>query len=265
MKSLIGCFQIIKLDLSFKHHVDHVTLISTDKAVRPANYMGATKRIAEMILQAKSQLGFKTVVCAVRFGNVLGSSGSVVPKFKQQIANGGPITITDKKITRYFMTVSEASQLVLQASALAKGGEIFVLDMGEPVLIYDFAKLMVRLSGKSIKSSLEPDGEIEIKEIGLRPGEKMYEELFTDNDSIQTEVKKIHISREPEVVWSDIEDILCKQSESHFGNDRLLDLIETVKGGTVNDSDVKEKEKQRDVSPAYSLGLPMFQETLQTR
>ena len=217
------------LDISLKHRADYVTLISTDKAVRPANYMGATKRIAEMILQAKSKLGHKTVICSVRFGNVLGSSGSVVPKFKQQIANGGPITVTDKDITRYFMTIPEASQLVLQASALAEGGEIFVLDMGQPIRIYDFARLMVQLSGKTIKSDKDPYGDIEIREIGLRPGEKMYEELFIDDNIKRTTSKKILLTREAGVDWTELSEILADSGENYFGGHTLRTFLDHIK------------------------------------
>lgn len=253
------------LDLAFRYEIDHLTLISTDKAVRPANYMGATKRVAEMILQAKSRMDVKTTVCAVRFGNVLGSSGSVVPKFKQQIANGGPVTITDRKITRYFMTVPEASQLVLQASALAKGGEIFVLDMGEPVRIYELAKLMVRLSGKSIRTPDDPFGDIEIKEIGLRPGEKMYEELFTDNDSIQTSIKKIHISQEPDIDWSDLHDVLTPGENGDFCDVKLKAYLDKIKIA-VNEGDVAlEDDNDTFEEDLHSNVVVAAPETLQTR
>ena len=159
------------------YNVDRFVLVSTDKAVNPANVMGATKRIAEKIIQAKSQTS-NVKYMAVRFGNVIGSSGSVVPIFQEQIKNGGPVTITDPKIKRYFMSIPEAAQLILQAGALGKGGEIFVLDMGEPVLVKDIAIELIRLSG------LTPDVDITINYIGLRPGEKMFEELITTGEGI---------------------------------------------------------------------------------
>ena len=219
------------LETAISHAVDNFTLISTDKAVRPANVMGATKRIAEMILQAKSGLEHQTVICMVRFGNVLGSSGSVVPKFKQQISEGGPVTITHRDITRYFMTIPEASQLVLQATALARGGEIYVLDMGEPVNIYEFAILMINLSGKTVKSKSSPFGDIEIKEIGLRPGEKMYEELFVAEEAQRTPVQKIFVSQEAPVEWDDLVDILSAEHSSDYRQKKAFDLVVRIKKG----------------------------------
>ena len=189
------------LDASITCGVKNFTLISTDKAVRPTNYMGASKRVAEMILQAKADLDHHTTICMVRFGNVLGSSGSVVPKFKQQILSGGPVTITHPDITRYFMTIPEAAQLVLQANALATGGEVFVLDMGEPVKIMELAKAMIKLSGKNVRTTHNENNSIEIRIEGLRPGEKMYEELFIGNISEQTLVKKIFVAHEEYLNW----------------------------------------------------------------
>ena len=171
-------------------------LISTDKAVRPTNIMGATKRWAELVvrekaLQAKAA-GTGQRFCAVRFGNVLGSNGSVVPLFKEQIAHGGPVTLTDPGMTRYFMSIAEAAELIVQAGALSEGGDVFLLDMGEPVLISDLAENMIRLAGLTVKSDRQPDGDIEIVAIGKRPGEKMYEELFYDEASaVQTRHPKI--------------------------------------------------------------------------
>lgn len=172
--------------------VDTFVLISTDKAVRPTNVMGASKRLAEMLLQAlAAEKAGKTRYVMVRFGNVLGSSGSVVPLFRSQIASGGPVTVTHPDITRYFMTIPEASQLVIQAGALGKGGDVFVLDMGEPVRIVDLAKQMIQLSGRTLKSAEQPDGQIELVFSGLRPGEKLYEELLIGDDVTPTSHPRI--------------------------------------------------------------------------
>jgi FlaA1/EpsC-like NDP-sugar epimerase len=171
--------------------VANFTLISTDKAVRPSSVMGASKRVCELIILERAAAQSSTTYCAVRFGNVLGSSGSVVPLFRHQIARGGPVTITHRDATRYFMTVSEAAQLVVQAGAMAHGGEIFLLDMGEPVRIRDVAKMMVQLSGLAVAADQNRDGDIEIVEIGLRPGEKVHEELLIDHCSLPTSHPRI--------------------------------------------------------------------------
>jgi FlaA1/EpsC-like NDP-sugar epimerase len=176
--------------------VGHFILVSTDKAVRPTNVMGATKRVCELILQAMAAGGSTTIFSMVRFGNVLGSSGSVVPLFKQQIRGGGPVTVTDMRITRFFMTIPEASQLVIQAGAMAKGGEVYVLDMGKPVKIADFARSMIRLSGMTVRDELNPEGDIQIVEIGLRPGEKLYEELLIGDNPEPTEHPRVMQARE---------------------------------------------------------------------
>lgn len=165
--------------------VETFVAISTDKAVRPTNVMGATKRMAELACQAMAAEQSNTTISMVRFGNVLGSSGSVVPLFNKQIAAGGPITLTHPDVTRYFMTIPEAAQLVIQAGAMAHGGEVFVLDMGEPVKIMDLAKRMITLSGLKVKDQNNPNGDIEIVIAGLRPGEKLYEELIIDGDNIE--------------------------------------------------------------------------------
>ncbi|MBR4279211.1 MAG: polysaccharide biosynthesis protein, partial [Clostridia bacterium] len=176
-------------DMAEKYGAEKFILISTDKAVNPTNIMGASKRICEMIVQCRTDS--KTSFAAVRFGNVLGSNGSVIPLFKRQIANGGPVTITDKRIIRYFMTIPEASSLVMQAGAMAKKGELFVLDMGKPVRIYELAKNMITLSG------FEPEVDIKIEEIGLRPGEKLYEELLMKNETLdKTDNNMIFIERD---------------------------------------------------------------------
>jgi FlaA1/EpsC-like NDP-sugar epimerase len=169
-----------------KHGVSDFVLISTDKAVRPTNVMGATKRLAEMALQALAAEGGNTRFSMVRFGNVLGSSGSVVPLFRKQIRAGGPVTVTHSHVTRYFMTIPEAAQLVIQAGAMAKGGEVFVLDMGEPVRIADLARRMIELSGLTVRDEDNPAGDIEIRVTGLRPGEKLYEELLIGDNPEDT-------------------------------------------------------------------------------
>ncbi|NDV11556.1 polysaccharide biosynthesis protein [Crenobacter caeni] len=176
--------------------VDTFVLISTDKAVRPTNVMGASKRLAELCLQARHARGSRTRFVMVRFGNVLGSSGSVVPLFKRQIAAGGPLTLTHEAITRYFMTIPEAAQLVIQAGAMGEGGDVFVLDMGEPVRIIDLARRMVHLSGLEVRDAAHPHGDIEIRITGLRPGEKLYEELLIGDGAEPTEHPRILRARE---------------------------------------------------------------------
>lgn len=187
--------------------VSYFTLISTDKAVRPTNIMGATKRLAELVMQASSEAYPNTRYCAVRFGNVLGSSGSVIPKFEKQIAAGGPITLTHSEITRYFMTIPEAAQLVVQASSMAKSGEIYLLDMGEPIKILDLARAMARLQGReTFLRGVEPsrDGAIEIQVTGLRPGEKLYEELLVTGEEAQTRHPRIMCEPSKGVDRSDV-------------------------------------------------------------
>jgi len=188
--------------------VSDFVLISTDKAVRPTNIMGASKRLAEMVLQAIAATNPGTKFSMVRFGNVLGSSGSVVPKFRQQIRDGGPITLTHPEITRYFMTIPEASQLVIQAGAMAKGGDVFVLDMGQSVKIMGLARRMIELSGLTIKDEHNPDGDIEIEITGLRPGEKLYEELLIGDNPKPTSHSRIMKAHEEFISWSELEDKL---------------------------------------------------------
>ncbi|WP_462164549.1 polysaccharide biosynthesis protein [Pseudoalteromonas xiamenensis] len=194
--NVFGTYYAAKAAMQTK--VETFVLISTDKAVRPTNVMGATKRMAELVLQAFAQnvQNRTTRFCMVRFGNVLGSSGSVVPLFRKQIAEGGPITLTHHDITRYFMTIPEAAQLVIQAGAMGKGGDVFVLDMGESVKIMDLAEKMIRLSGLEVKSVQNPFGDIEIKCTGLRPGEKLYEELLIGDNVLNTSHERIMTARE---------------------------------------------------------------------
>jgi FlaA1/EpsC-like NDP-sugar epimerase len=183
-------------------HVERLTLISTDKAVRPTNAMGASKRVCELLVQASADQiakagGSGPILSMVRFGNVLGSSGSVIPLFHHQIAKGGPITVTHPSITRYFMTIPEAVQLVLQATGMAKGGELFLLDMGEPVRIADLARQMIELSGLRVRDETNPQGDIAISFTGLRPGEKLYEELLISARDQPTDHPLIRRAREP--------------------------------------------------------------------
>ncbi|GGC83026.1 polysaccharide biosynthesis protein [Undibacterium terreum] len=211
--------------------VKNFVLISTDKAVRPTNVMGATKRLAELILQACAREQHTTRFCMVRFGNVLGSSGSVVPLFRKQIMQGGPITLTHPEITRYFMTIPEAAQLVLQAGAMGEGGDVFVLDMGEPVRIIDLAKRMVHLSGLEVKTETTPEGTIEIHHVGLRPGEKLYEELLIGDNVEGTSHPLIMRAQEDEIPWASLSALL-QQLDSACESFDLLQvrslLLETV-------------------------------------
>lgn len=212
--------------------VDFV-LISTDKAVRPTNIMGASKRLAEMVLQALAAEKSGTKFSMVRFGNVLGSSGSVVPRFRQQIRDGGPITLTHPEITRYFMTIPEAAQLVIQAGAMAKGGDVFVLDMGKPVRIIDLARRMVELSGLVVRDDENPDGDIDIEITGLRPGEKLYEELLIGDNPKQTNHPRIMKAHEDFLFWGVLQPRLSALQSALAINDvtavRQL-LLELVSG-----------------------------------
>ena len=183
-------------------------LISTDKAVRPTNTMGATKRSAELVLQALAKHQNSTRFSMVRFGNVLDSSGSVIPLFRQQIQQGGPVTVTDKAIVRYFMTIPEAVELVIQAGAMAHGGEVFVLDMGEPIKIFDLAVKMIHLSGLSVKDKENPDGDIEIRITGLRPGEKLFEELLIGDNVNKTKHPMIMMAQEDRLSWQQLNKVL---------------------------------------------------------
>jgi FlaA1/EpsC-like NDP-sugar epimerase len=210
--------------------VSHFILVSTDKAVRPTNVMGATKRVCEQILQARAALKTDTCFSMVRFGNVLGSSGSVVPRFEKQIRNGGPVTLTHRDVVRYFMTIPEAAELVIQAGAMANGGEVFVLDMGNPVRIIDLATRMVRLAGLTVQDEQNPEGDIEIREVGLRPGEKLYEELLIGNNAMPTEHSRIMRANEEFIHWDELSAILSCMQEAIIGGQRneALDLMRTL-------------------------------------
>jgi FlaA1/EpsC-like NDP-sugar epimerase len=176
-------------------------LVSTDKAVRPSSVMGASKRVCELIIQARAKAQSALTYSGVRFGNVLGSSGSVVPLFRRQIEKGGPLTITHAEVTRYFMTIPEASQLVIQAGSMAEGGDIFLLDMGEPVRVHDLARAMIELSGLTVRDDANPEGDIEILEVGLRPGEKLHEELLIEDGALPTSHPRIVVARESMIDW----------------------------------------------------------------
>ena len=199
--------------------VGHFVLISTDKAVRPTNVMGASKRLAEMVLQAFADATQGTCFSMVRFGNVLGSSGSVVPLFRQQIREGGPITLTHPEVTRYFMTIPEAAQLVIQAGAMAKGGDVFVLDMGEPVKIRDLALRMVELSGLTVRDGEDLDGDIAIEITGLRPGEKLYEELLIGDHPEPTSHARIMKAHEEFLPWTSLQSSLQALDKAMDAND----------------------------------------------
>jgi len=207
--------------------VETFVLISTDKAVRPTNTMGASKRLAELILQALTREKHNTRFCMVRFGNVLGSSGSVVPLFRQQIDKGGPITLTHPDIIRYFMTIPEAAQLVIQAGAMGEGGDVFVLDMGQPVRIMELAKRMIRLSGLTLRDELRPDGDIAIEVTGLRPGEKLYEELLIGDDARETEHPRIMVAQESWLSWSRLRPLLASLDEAchRFDHQQVRDIL----------------------------------------
>ena len=210
--NVFGTLNVV--ELSEKYNAERFIMVSTDKAVNPTNVMGATKRMCEMIVQSRSTQSTSTIYSATRFGNVLGSAGSVIPLFKRQIAAGGPITLTDKRIIRYFMAIPEASRLVLQSGAMAKNGELFVLDMGKPVKILKLAENMIRLSG------FEPYRDIDIVEIGLRPGEKLYEELLIKSETLdKTEDEKIFVERDEPLPAAMLDGLLSDLREAYESGD----------------------------------------------
>jgi len=234
--------------------VKHFILISTDKAVRTTNVMGASKRLAEMVLQALQEETPGTTFSMVRFGNVIGSSGSVVPLFLEQIDAGGPVTVTHPDVTRFFMTIPEAAQLVLQAGALARGGDVFLLDMGEPVRILELAERMIRLKGYTLRDPEHPDGDIEIQITGLQPGEKLFEELLIADAASATEHKKILRAEERFVPWSELRGALntLEQACASFDYDAIKRFIERlVEGADLAEqlADLTDPSKKLDGSP----------------
>ena len=234
--NIMGTYNLA--NAAMNHNVKTFVMISTDKAVRPSNVMGASKRLAEMVIQSLNTQTSNTKFSMVRFGNVINSSGSVIPLFIEQIAKGGPVTLTSKEVTRYFMTIPEASNLVLQAAQMSNGGEVFILDMGAQLKIYDLAQKLIHLSGRNISTSSEGEG-IEIIEIGLRPGEKMYEELLISGDQLPTSNPKIFKSMEnfPEldIMKSLIDDL--KKSIKQDDSQKIIQILENnVEGyGALNE------------------------------
>ncbi|MDB4021003.1 polysaccharide biosynthesis protein [Litorivicinus sp.] len=230
--NLFGTLAVVEAAIDC--HVSDFVLVSTDKAVRPTNVMGATKRLAEMTLQALSARNdSNTCLSMVRFGNVLASSGSVIPKFREQIRGGGPVTVTHPEVNRFFMTIPEASQLVIQASSLAKGGDVFVLDMDQPIKIIELASRMIRLSGLTVCNELNPDGDIEIEITGLRPGEKLFEELLIGNSPEPTQHPKIMRAKEQFVPWKDLRldlDVLKHLADDNHVEDAFILMQKMVDG-----------------------------------
>ncbi len=233
---------LVVAQVAEKFNVENFVLISTDKAVRPANIMGATKRFSEQILQSMSARGSNTKFSMVRFGNVLGSSGSVVPLFRKQISQGGPITVTHSEVTRYFMTVQEAAQLVIQAGSMASGGDVFVLDMNEPVRINDLARKMIHLMGYVINDDKSPNGDIAIEYTGLRPGEKLYEELLIGESVTGTDHPKIMRAEEDFLSWPELEVLLERLEIACATLDPLLirEVLSDAIGGFVSKEDVSD-------------------------
>jgi len=215
--NVLGTNALASVAAAFR--VRDFTLVSTDKAVRPTNIMGASKRCAEIVVQGFAANSPDTRFSIVRFGNVLGSSGSVVPLFRQQIEAGGPITLTHCDITRYFMTIPEAAQLVIQAGGMARGGEVFVLDMGQPIRIIELARSMIKLSGLSLRDDENPDGEIEIVEVGLRPGEKLYEELLIGENPEETDHPRIMKAHERSIGWMQLQRVISERNTCQHVDD----------------------------------------------
>ena len=252
----------VMAETALRNHAERFILVSTDKAVRPPNVMGASKRMCEIVLQnlARAQMlraeDNRTVFAMVRFGNVLGSSGSVVPTFQRQIEAGGPVTVTHRDVTRYFMTIFEAAQLVIQAGSMARGGEVFLLDMGQPVKIWDLAASMIRLAGLRVRDRSDPDGDIAIVETGLRPGEKLYEELLIGDDSAPTEHPRIMQGHEDCPAAATVEKVLTDlETAIALGDERgcKIGLNEVVPTLAVGADGPRECEASR---PAKPVPLP---------
>jgi FlaA1/EpsC-like NDP-sugar epimerase len=248
--------------------VETFVLISTDKAVNPTNVMGCTKRVAEMVLQGLQQRGGNTRFCMVRFGNVLESSGSVVPLFREQIQNGGPVTVTHPDVIRYFMTIPEAAQLVIQAGSMGSGGDVFVLDMGSPVRIADLARRMIQLAGYSVRDDKHPDGDIEIRFTGLRPAEKLFEELLIGKNVTGTEHPRILRAMEHSLPWEQVKHVLdellqcaarfdCDRARAallravpeYQPTDRVQDHVWLHGGSRVSGAILADEEKVRELRP----------------
>jgi FlaA1/EpsC-like NDP-sugar epimerase len=237
---------MIVAEAAIAANVDTFVLISTDKAVRPTSIMGASKRVAELILQALSKQNNSTCFTMVRFGNVLDSSGSVIPLFKKQIKAGGPVTVTHEDVVRYFMTIPEAVELVIQAGALAKGGEVFVLDMGEPIRINDLAIKMIQLSGLQVADENNPKGDIKIQYTGLRPGEKLYEELLISDNFTLTENKLIMRSEEEMISWDKLQPLIAEIKDAALNTDTQKTyklLTELLPGSSLIINNVKQIKK----------------------
>jgi len=228
--NILGTYNLAQV--AADNNVNSFVMISTDKAVRPTNIMGATKRFAEIIIQSINAKSDLTSFSMVRFGNVINSSGSVIPLFLDQISKGGPVTVTDKNVMRYFMTIPEASSLVLQAGEMSSGGEVFILDMGEQIKIYDLAKKLIHLSGRNYTEEEDDDG-IQILEVGLRPGEKMYEELLISGSEMKTDNPKIFKANESYIQFDLLQPILeqMKESIEDYNNEKILSILtENVEG-----------------------------------
>jgi FlaA1/EpsC-like NDP-sugar epimerase len=234
--------------------VKRFILVSTDKAVSPTNVMGASKRFAELVLQAIQDKTDSTVFAMVRFGNVLESSGSVVPRFREQIREGGPVTVTHPEIIRYFMTIPEAAQLVIQAGGMAEGGEVFVLDMGHPVKIHDLAERMIRLMGLTVRDENNPYGDIEIEFTGLRPAEKLYEELLIGENAVGTEHPRIMCASEDYLSSDELEPLLDdlalanRRMDRSMMRDVLVRAVKEYEPKNAIDDLVWEESEQRDVA-----------------